>query len=132
MKKIILAIICTGVWINISEFVRNEFLFKQYWLDKYASLGLEFPSAPVNGAVWGLWGFVFAGCLVYLCGKLSVLDVLIVGWIMGFVLMWLVVGNMNVLPFVLLKIAVPWSLLEVGVAIFIAQIILGKKSVVKK
>ena len=110
---------------NFSEFVRNEFLFKQYWLDKYASLGLEFPSDPINGAVWGLWGFLFAGCLVYLRSKLSFVETLSIGWLMGFVLMWLVVGNMNVLPFELLKIAVPWSLVEVGVAVFIVQRISG-------
>lgn len=121
MKRIILAIISSGIWINISEFIRNEFLFKQYWLDKYASMGLEFPSSPVNGAIWVLWGFVFAGCLVYLCRRLAVMEVMIIGWVMGFVLMWLVVGNMNVLPLGILKVAVPWSVLEVGVAVFIAH-----------
>lgn len=110
---------------NFSEFVRNEFLFKQYWLDKYASLGLEFPSDPLNGAIWGLWGFLFAGCLVYLSRKLSFMETLSIGWLMGFVLMWLVVGNMDVLPFELLKVAVPWSLVEVGVAVFIVQRISG-------
>jgi len=125
MKKFALAVLVSGIWVNFSEFVRNEFLFKQYWLDKYASLGLEFPSDPLNGAIWGLWGFLFAGCLVYLRSKLSFMETLSIGWLMGFVLMWLVVGNMNVLPFELLKIAVPWSLVEVGVAVLIAKKLLG-------
>lgn len=127
MKKFALAVFVSGIWVNFSEFVRNEFLFKQYWLEKYASLGLEFPTDPINGAVWGLWGFLFAGCLVYLRSKLSFMETLSIGWLMGFVLMWLVVGNMNVLPFELLKVAVPWSLVEVGVAVFIVQKILDNK-----
>ncbi|MEZ5529533.1 MAG: hypothetical protein R3E57_06320 [Porticoccaceae bacterium] len=121
MKKFALAILVSGLWVNFSEFVRNEFLFKQYWLDKYMALGLEFPSDPINGVVWGLWGFLFAGCLVYLRARLRFIETLLLGWLMGFVLMWLVVGNMNVLPFGLLKYAVPWSLVEVGVAAYIAQ-----------
>lgn len=127
MKKFALAVLVSGIWVNFSEFVRNEFLFKQYWLDKYAALGLEFPSAPINGAIWGLWGFLFAGCLIYLRSKLSFMETLSIGWLMGFVLMWLVVGNMNVLPFELLKMAVPWSLVEVGVAVLIAQNFLGRQ-----
>jgi hypothetical protein len=44
-----------------------------------------------------------------------------VAWIAGFVMMWLVIGNMNVLPFGLLWIAVPWSVVEVWGAVSIAR-----------
>lgn len=37
----------------------------------------------------------------------------------GFVLMWLVIGNMAVLPFGILPVAIPLSALEVIVAAFI-------------
>ena len=40
---------------------------------------------------------------------------------MGFVLMWLVVGNLAVLPFAILPVAIPLSLLEVGIGVFIAR-----------
>ena len=48
---------------------------------------------------------------------------------MGFALMWIVVGNLNVLPIVLLPIAVPWSLAEVALAVLIAQMILQRPHV---
>jgi len=125
MKKTALAILITGFWINLSEFIRNEFLFKQEWLDKYQSLGLEFPSSYINGAIWVLWGFMFAGCIVYLCSKLTFKATFFISWLMGFALMWIVAGNMNVLPFGLLKFAVPWSMAEVALAIFIARRIIN-------
>jgi hypothetical protein len=51
IKKAIIPIVAATVWISVSEFVRNEFLFKFYWIDHYKSLGITFPSEPVNGAV---------------------------------------------------------------------------------
>ena len=45
---------------------------------------------------------------------------------MGFVLMWIAIGNMNVLPLGLLQVAVPWSLVEVGIAVVIVQSIIDK------
>jgi hypothetical protein len=127
MKNFMLAVLASGMWVNFSEFIRNEFLFKQRWIDKYDSLGLVFPSSPVNGAVWVLWGFLFAGCIVYLIRKLNFKETLIIGWIMGFVLMWIVVGNMNFLPFGLLMVAVPWSIIEVALAVIIARRIIGMR-----
>jgi hypothetical protein len=42
-------------------------------------------------------------------------------WTLGFLLMWIVIGNLNVLPVGLLPIAVPWSLAEVILAAVLAQ-----------
>ncbi len=47
------AVLGAAVWISISEFVRNEFLVKSYWIEHYSAMGQVFPSAPVNGALWG-------------------------------------------------------------------------------
>lgn len=58
MNKNILAFLAAGIWISLSEFNRNELLFKTYWLQKYASLGLQFPSGPINNALWGIWSFL--------------------------------------------------------------------------
>jgi hypothetical protein len=40
-------------------------------------------------------------------------------WLAAFVLMWLVVGNMAVLPFGILVYAIPLSLIEVALASWI-------------
>jgi hypothetical protein len=42
-------------------------------------------------------------------------------WFMGFVLMWLVTGNMAVLPFGILVYAIPLSIIEVAVAALIIR-----------
>lgn len=113
------------MWVNLCEFLRNEFLFKEPWLEKYRALGLNFPSAPINGVLWLVWGFLFALCIVVLRRKLSFAGTFLLGWTMGFVLMWLVIGNLNVFPLGLLPIAVPWSLVEVALAVLLAQTIIG-------
>lgn len=118
MKRF-LAVLVAGVWINISEFMRNELLLKTHWTEHYESLGLSFPSEPINGAVWGIWGFLFAIAIAALSRKFSLGAAFLWAWIMGFVLMWLVTGNMLVLPFSILPYAIPLSLLETGLALWL-------------
>ncbi len=127
MKKITLAIVISGIWITLSEFVRNEVMFKSYWLNKYSALGHPFPSAPINNLLWVAWSFLLAGCTVYLVRKLSFVGALLVTWIFGFVMMWVVMWNLSVLPTSLLPVAAPWSFVEVIVAVLIARVILKKR-----
>jgi hypothetical protein len=127
MKRIGLATLAAGVWINLSEFLRNEFVLKQHWLEHYESLRLTFPSAPVNGALWGLWGFLFSACIVVVRRRLSCMGTIALCWTFGFALMWIVVGNLNVLPISLLPVAAPWSLAEVTIAVIIAQNIIKNR-----
>lgn len=121
MNKSLLTILVTGIWVNVSEFFRNELLFKSYWTNHYQSLGLTFPSQPINGALWGMWGFVFAGMIYLLSRQFSLLNTVIIGWVMGFVLMWITLWNLSVLPIGLLVYAVPLSLLEVLVAAYLCK-----------
>lgn len=113
------AVAAAGVWITLSEFVRNELLFKSFWVEHYTSLGMTFPSEPLNGVVWMLWSFVFAGIIYALSRSFSLPRTFGLAWVSGFVLMWLVIGNMNVLPFGLLWYAVPLSVLEAFLATWI-------------
>lgn len=118
-KKSILPILLATIWISISEFVRNEFILQSYWINHYHQLGLIFPSAPINGIIWGLWSFLFA-CAIYIISKqFSLLQTTFLSWFVGFVLMWVVIGNMGILPFGLLYIAIPLSLFESFIASFI-------------
>ena len=121
MKKTILPVLLATIWISISEFVRNEFLFKSFWTEHYEKLGLIFPDAPVNGAVWGIWSLVLAIFIFILIKKFTLWQTTILGWIAGFVLMWLVVGNLGVLPYGILLFAIPLSLLEVFLAAWIIK-----------
>jgi hypothetical protein len=119
IRSILFAILLATIWISISEFVRNEFLFKTYWVDHYAGMGLVFPSEPINGAIWGLWSLLFAFAIYVISRRFNLLETFLLAWLVGFILMWVVTGNMGVLPFRILVFAVPLSLLEVWLAAFI-------------
>jgi hypothetical protein len=119
LRKSLLPVLLAAIWISLSEFVRNEFIVKAYWTSHYESLGMVFPSAPINGAVWGLWSMLFAIAIFILSRKFTLIQTTFLSWFVGFVLMWVVIGNMGVLPDRLLFIAVPLSLLETFVASYI-------------
>ncbi len=121
LKLTILPVFLAFLWITVSEFVRNELLFKSYWIEHYEKLGIVFPSAPVNGAVWGLWSLLLAVLIFILAKKFSYVQSCLLVWFAGFVLMWVVIGNLNVLPYGLLVFAIPLSLLEVFVAGWIVR-----------
>ena len=121
IKKTILPILLSTIWISISEFVRNELLLKSYWTKHYQDMGLAFPSEPINGAVWGLWSFLFAIAIYIIAKKFSLLQTAFLSWFVAFVLMWVVTGNMGVLPYNILYFAIPLSLLEAFLASFIIK-----------
>jgi hypothetical protein len=119
------SVLLATIWISISEFVRNEFLVKPFWIKHYQELGLSFPSEPVNGAVWGIWSLLFAISIYIIANKFTLIQTTLLSWFVGFVLMWVVIGNLGVLPYGLLIYAVPLSLLEA----FIATLIIKKLTV---
>lgn len=123
-KKTVLPIFLATVWISISEFVRNELLFKSYWIERYERLGITFPSEPINGAIWGIWSLLFAVAIFIISKRFNVLRTFLLSWFVTFVLMWVTIGNLGVLPFKLLWFAVPLSLLEA----FLATLIIKKIS----
>lgn len=121
MKKTVLPVLLAAAWIGLSEFFRNELLFKSYWTDHYAKLGLVFPSATVNSMMWGVWSLLLAIVIFILAKKYTLLQTVALSWGAGFVMMWTAVGNLGVLPFGLLPIAIPLSLLETGIAALIVK-----------
>jgi hypothetical protein len=127
LKKTFLPIILATLWISISEFVRNEILVKEYWISHYENLGLVFPAEPINGAVWGIWSLLFAIAIYIISRKFSLSQTTFLSWFVGFVLMWVVVGNMGVLPIGLLYFAIPLSILESFLATLIIVKLSGNK-----
>jgi hypothetical protein len=121
LTKTILPILLSTLWVSISEFVRNEFLLKSFWIEHYQKFGLVFPSDPINGAIWGLWSFLFAISIFIIAKKFSLIETAFLSWLVGFVLMWVVIGNLNVLPYGTLIYAIPLSLLEAFVATLIVK-----------
>lgn len=123
-----LAVVASGVWMNLSEFIRNEVVIKHVWVQGFEELGLSFPSAPVNGLVWVIWSFIFCAVLAGSCTRFNTFKSTIICWVTGFVLLWLAMWNIGILPGELLYWAVPWSFVEVYVAAFICRRILKSSS----
>jgi len=116
MKNYIFAILGAGIWMNVNEFIRNELILKASWVSSFKELGLAFPSEPLNGVVWMLWAFIFVTILSLLISKFNVLKSAILAWVLGYVLMWIAMCNMGVLPKDILYLAIPWSCAEVYIA----------------
>jgi hypothetical protein len=121
IKGTILPVLLATLWISLSEFVRNEYMVKSFWTQHYQDLGLVFPSKPVNGALWGIWSLLFAGVVFVLAKKFTLLQTTLLSWFAAFVMMWVVIGNLGVLPYGLLVYAIPLSILESFVASLIVQ-----------
>lgn len=121
IKKTILPVILATVWICLSEFFRNRFLLKSYWINHYKNLGIIFPSEPVNGALWGIWSLLFAVAVFIIAKKFTLLQTTFLSWLMVFVMMWVVIGNLNVLPYGILVFAIPLSILESFIAALIIK-----------
>jgi hypothetical protein len=106
------AVILAGLWINASEFLRNEVFLLSFWTGQYKSLGLIFPNDPVNGILWMVWGVLYAVAIYLISRKFTLVQTTFLSWFVGFVLMWITLANLNVLPIAMLPYAVPLSLLE--------------------
>jgi hypothetical protein len=126
MKNQALAIILATIWVNISEFIRNEFFVKDLWLDGFKSLNLTFPNAPINGAIWGTWALILVVVLSEVVKKYSPLKSTLIVWLLGFVLFWIAFFNLGLLPKGLLLWAVPWSFAEVLIAALICHHFINK------
>lgn len=116
MLKKTTPIIFSGIWITLSEFIRNELLFKSYWTEHYQSLNLTFETKPINGILWMVWSFLLAFFLSKMLKKFSKLEAIGLTWLVAFVMMWITIFNLQVLPLSLLIFAIPLSLLEVFIA----------------
>ena len=116
MKKAILAVVVSGIWITFSEFVRNEFLLKAIWVNHYSSLNLTFSTLPFNGILWMIWSFLLAYLIYRLISKFSFIETILLSWMTSFAMMWITVFNLQVLPLKLLYVAIPLSFVEILIA----------------
>jgi hypothetical protein len=88
----ILARACATAWISISEFFRNELLFKDYWIKHYQTLGLDFPNEPINAAIWGLWSLLLALGIFQLSKKFNFIETALTAWLFAFLMMWVAIS----------------------------------------
>ena len=120
-KQIVVPIIITGIWINISETIRWILLIEPYWLKKYEKLNINFPNEKVNMIVWMIWGFLFATTIFILSKKYSLFQTTIFSWFVAFAMMWVIVWNIGILPTGMLWFNIPLSLLETFIGVYICK-----------
>jgi len=119
--KIILTVVVAGLWVGLCEFVRNQLVLVSKWQNYYRGMGLEFPSKPVNGMMWMVWSFLMSGTTFAISRRFNLPQTTLIAWVMGYVMMWVVIGNLSVLPVSILPIAVPFSFVEALGAAFICR-----------
>ncbi len=124
----ILPIVLATLWISISEFIRNSVLLKSFWTDHYSNLGIVFPEKAINGALWGLWSLLFAVAIYFIAIKFTLAQTTFLSWFVAFVMMWVVIGNLGVLPLTILWLAIPLSIVETFVAVWIIKKFQSNKS----
>jgi len=117
----VLAVMVAGVWVNLCEFLRNQVLLLPQWHAHYRDMGLVFPAEPVNVLLWMVWAFLLAGMVFAISRRFGLWQTTLLAWVMGFVMMWVAIWNLAVLPAGVLPIAVPFSFIEAFGATFICR-----------
>ena len=120
-KKIILPILLTGIWINISETLRWVFFVEPYWIEYYQNLNLSFPTGIINNIIWMIWGFSFATIIFIISRKFNLVQTTFLSWFVTFIMLWLVLWNIEILPVGFLWFVIPLSLFEVFVGALICK-----------
>ncbi len=121
IRRTLLPIFIAAIGICISEFCRNEFLFKTIWIEHYRKLEMIFPADPNNGAFWGIWSLFFAILIFALTRRFTQNETTLLAWFAGFGMTWIVIWFMKVLPIAIFPKVLPLSFLETYVATFIIR-----------
>ncbi len=111
-KRTVLPILLTGIWINLAATIKWMVLIQPYWIEKYSQMGLVFPESMMNNLVWMIWGFMFASVIYVLIRKFNLVQTTLLTWFMAYIMLWVIVWNVGVLPTAMLWINVPLSFLE--------------------
>jgi hypothetical protein len=119
--KNLLAILLATGWMSLSEFFRNEILFKSLWVNHYQKLGLVFPSETGNKIAWIAWSFMFTGVIYNIAKKFPLAGTALLSWFAAFPMMWIMLGNLGVMPHNYMLYSTPITLLESFVATLIIQ-----------
>ena len=109
-KKTILPIILIGFWINISITIGWILILEGHWIEKFQSINLVFPTGLTNNIVWMIWGFMLATIIFIFSKKFSLWHTTFLAWFVAFIMMWVIVWNVGVLPTGMLLFNIPNTL----------------------
>ena len=124
-KKTILPIILIGLWINISITIGWMLILEGYWIEKYQSMNLVFPTELINNITWMIWGFMLATIIFILSKKYSQLQTTLISWFAAFAMLWVIVWNIGVLPTGMLLFNIPNTLIVTYIGAWICKKLIG-------
>ena len=125
-KKAIWQILLVSLWINIFETLR-WMLFAKPSIDiHFKAANLVLPNEPVNNLLWIIWGIIIAVMIFIISKKFKILQTTFIVWITVYIMHWIALWNMAVLPINILWLAVPLTFINVFVGALICNKFKGK------
>ncbi len=128
-KRVIWQILLVSLWINIFETLRWV-LFARPDIDKhFKAANLVLPNGPINNILWLIWGIIIAVMIFIISKKFKVLQTTFIVWITVYVMQWIALWNMAVLPIKVLWLAVPLTFINVLVGALICAKFIRKENI---
>lgn len=120
-NKTIWQILVISIWINFFETLR-WMLFAKPSIDlHFKAANLILPNEPINNIFWLVWGIIIAVMIFIISKKFNVLETTFIVWITVYVMHWIALWNMAVLPINILWLAVPLTFINVLVGALITK-----------
>ena len=119
--KTIWQIFLVSIWINIFETLR-WMLFAKPEIDMhFKAANIVLPNEPINNFLWLIWGIIIAVMIFIVSKKFKVLQTTFIVWITVYVMNWIALWNMAVLPINILWLAVSLTFINVLVGALISK-----------
>lgn len=106
-KKAIWQILLVSLWINIFESLRWVIFAKPDIEMYFKAANHVLPNQPINNILWMVWGVIIAIMIFIISKRFKLLQTTFIVWITVYVMHWIALWNMAVLPINILWLAVP-------------------------
>ena len=131
-KKAIWQILLVSLWINIFESLRWV-IFAKPDIEMYFKVANHvLPNQPINNILWMVWGVIIAIMIFIISKRFKLLQTTFIVWITVYVMHWIALWNMAVLPIKILFLAIPLTFINVLVGVLISKYFHNKKIINNK
>lgn len=120
MKNAI-AILAAAVWLSLLEFLRDQYLVQSYRIEQNQLHGSMYREEPLMGSAAGIWSLFLAIYIFLVTRKLGNWYATIAAFSGCLLLMWVINGDLRVMPVRLILFAIPLILLESFIAVWIIR-----------
>jgi len=125
-KTAIWHIIIISLWINIAETLRWILFSQSHFMEHYQRLNLVLPFGPIVLILWLLWGILLSVVIYTISKKYTLLQTVGIIWIMAYLMVWIALYNLNVLPVSMLWLVIPLSFINIIIGTLISNYLSNK------